>query len=303
MDRITGGERARVLIVDDSTGDLEILAASLDAQYDLLTATDGSRALELAVSARPDAILLDVLMPGIDGYETCRRLKAAPLTRDIPVVFITALDDREDESRGLELGAADYVTKPINAPIVRARVRHLVELKRARDMLLHLAQSDSLTGLANRRAFDETLAAEGRRLARSRERLAVIMLDIDHFKQSNDTYGHLAGNECLRRVAGAIGAAMRRSSDVAARYGGEEFACILPDTEPEGACSVAQRIVAGISSLGIPHEPSPVGLYVTASLGVASAVCDPAVDPTTIVAAAAERLYRAKPEGRNRVVA
>jgi diguanylate cyclase (GGDEF)-like protein len=247
-------------------------------------------------------ILLDVMMPKMDGYEVCTRLKTDPATADIPVIFITGMDETEAESRGLELGAVDYVTKPFKPVVVRARVHNHVELKRARDRLLALAATDGLTGLANRRRFDEALQSEWKRLQRTGSELGLIMLDIDHFKPFNDTYGHLAGDDCLRNVAGVLAGEMLRGPDVAARYGGEEFACILPETTLAGAVAVAERIRAGIEALGIPHSGSKVVPVVTASLGVISVLCTGVTRPEDLLLAADACLYRAKSEGRNRVV-
>lgn len=292
-----------MLVVDDDVTNITILAHLLDTEYDMVFATSGPDALDLAQSARPDVILLDVMMPGMDGYEVCTRLKADSTTANIPVIFITGLDDIEAESRGLELGALDYVTKPFNPGVVRARVRNHVELKQARDVLLSLAATDGLTGLANRRRFDEVLLAECKRLARSHSPLALIMLDIDYFKAFNDTYGHLAGDDCLRLIAGVLTKATHRGPDLAARYGGEEFACILPETTLQGAVSVAEQIQAGIAALAVEHTASKVASLVTGSLGVTSITCVPASVPEDVVRTADANLYRAKRLGRNRFVA
>jgi PleD family two-component response regulator len=218
-----------ILIVDDETTNIEILAELLASDYDVIFATSGEEALAIVESARPDLILLDVMMPDIDGYEVCARLKKSASSKDISVIFITGLGDLEAETRGLSLGAVDYVTKPINPAVVRMRVRNHIELKIARDELARLAATDGLTGLANRRRFDQVLATECSRLRRSKGRLSLIMIDIDHFKAFNDTYGHVAGDGCLRQVGGAIGSVIHRTPDLAARYGGEEFSCILPE--------------------------------------------------------------------------
>jgi diguanylate cyclase (GGDEF)-like protein len=292
-----------VLVVDDDASNISILAHLLEAEYDVVFATNGSEALELARATPPDLILLDVMMPGMDGYEVCRQLKASTITANIPVIFITGLDEHKAESRGLELGAVDYVTKPFNVGVVRARVRTHIDLKQAHDALISLAATDGLTGLANRRRFDDALAVECKRLARMQEHLALIMIDIDHFKTFNDTYGHLSGDDCLRRVARVFASAMQRASDTAARYGGEEFACILPETTLSGATEVADRIQAGVADLAIEHSASPLARHVTISIGVASLRCISATLPTDLIRAADDCLYRAKQNGRNRVVA
>lgn len=290
-----------VLIVDDDETDASILAYLLKPEFDVVFATNGTHALERAVSVLPDLVLLDVMMPDMDGYEVCTRLKADPVTAAIPVIFITGLQESDAEVRGLELGAADYVTKPFNAAIVRARVRIHIELKKARDRLVYLASRDGLTGLANRRAFDSSLETECKRLARRRAPLALIMLDIDSFKAFNDIYGHVAGDDCLRRVASALTAMMHRPADIAARYGGEEFACILPEAGIAAAVLVAQRVQDRINALAIPHEGSTAGAIVSASFGVASVTCGPTTVGESIVRAADACLYRAKMGGRNRI--
>ena len=292
-----------VLVVDDNVSNISILAHLLDSEYDVVFAENGREALELAGSARPDLILLDVMMPDMDGYEVCTRLKNDITTVDIPVIFITGLDGEDAESRGLELGALDYITKPFNAGIVRARVRNHVELKRARDDLRALGATDGLTGLANRRRFDEVLQAECKRLARTTSSLGLLMLDIDHFKAYNDTYGHIAGDDCLRRVASTLAAAMQREPDLAARYGGEEFVCILPETTLDGTLAVAERLRADIEALGIGHRASGVAPTVTSSIGAICRTCTPSTVPEDVLRAADACLYQAKLAGRNRIVA
>lgn len=296
-------ERATILIVDDEPINIEVLAAILESDYEVVFATDGARAIELAENVRPDLILLDVVMPGMDGYEVCTRLKSNKATAGIPVIFATALGDREAETRGLELGAVDYVTKPINPPTVRMRIRNQVELKRARDELFRLASTDSLTGLANRQHFDDRLETECRRQQRSQSELSAIFLDIDHFKAFNDAYGHPAGDGCLRQIGAALAGAMRRTADLAARYGGEEFTCILPETTEFGARVVAEQIAAGIARLAIPHANSLVAPHVTASIGAFTVPASARFTAADLLRAADQCLYRAKESGRNRIVA
>jgi len=292
---------ARLLIVDDDPSNVELLAELFDEDYEVLFATDGLKALELAARTMPDLVLLDVMMPGIDGFEVCRQLKANRATAQILVIFITGMGDMDAETRGLELGAVDYVSKPINPAVVRMRVRNQVELKRARDALTRLAITDGLTGIANRRHFDNSLQREHARLARVQAELSVVLCDIDHFKSFNDGYGHLAGDDCLRAVAHAIEQSMSRPADLCARYGGEEFVCLLPDTGLAGALAIAERARAAVAGLGIPHKHSPVAPHVTASFGVATLRCRPGRSLLSVVARADEQLYLAKSQGRNRV--
>ncbi len=295
---------ARILVVDDDPANIEVIAGIFeDGDYEVQFATDGERALELAVSSGPDVVLLDVMMPGMDGFEVCRRLQSQRATSGIAVIFITGMGDLEAEAQGLELGAVDYVTKPINPPVVRRRVDNQIELKRARDRLAQLAITDGLTQIANRRHFDDTLAREYARLARNQQMLSLVLVDLDHFKEFNDSYGHISGDDCLRAVARVIDSAASRPADLAARYGGEEFACILPDTDREGAVAIAERIREGVSALGIVHDSSPSGGYVTASAGVGTVRCQPDRSPLNVVAIADEQLYAAKAAGRDRVAA
>ncbi len=293
---------ARLLVVDDEPVNIELLADIFEQDYDVLFAMNGQQALKLAATSAPDVILLDVMLPGMDGFEVCSLLKADPLTRDIPVIFITGMGDTAAETKGLELGAMDYIAKPINPPVVRMRVGNQIELKRARDQLARLASTDGLTGLANRRRFDEMLAQEHARHARSGASLTLIMLDIDHFKLFNDTYGHVRGDDCLRAVAEVLKTSLHRATDLAARYGGEEFACVLPDSDSEaGSLAVAERIRQGVANLSIPHGGSPTADHVTLSLGVVVILCVQDVTPSKIIGRADDLLYQAKSLGRNQV--
>lgn len=293
------GDRATILIVDDYPPNVFLLGEGLMEEHDVIVATSGAEALSLAASAkRPDLILLDILMPGMDGFEVCRRLKAEPWTRSIPVIFISAKDAIEDEARGLELGAVDYITRPFSIPIVRARVRTHVELKRHRDLLESLSMRDGLTGIGNRRAFDQHYDMLWRQAQRENTPLSVIMADMDKFKAFNDQYGHLAGDDCLRRVAGALASSLQRPMDRVARYGGEEFACILPDTAEPGAFVMAETLRAQVEALGITHEGSTAGLM-TISLGVATCVPSQGERPDDLLGRADRALYAAKSASRN----
>ena len=295
--------RQQILIVDDMPINIQVLAGALKSEYHIKIATSGEKALVIAFSDNaPDLILLDIMMPGMDGYEVCQRLKEDSRTQNIPVIFITAKGEVEDETKGLDMGAADYITKPFHLPIVKARVRTQLNLKRKTDMLEALALLDGLTNIPNRRRFDEVLEREWRRIRRGGDQpMSLIMGDIDAFKNYNDTYGHSAGDDCLVKVARSITSSLTRPTDIVARYGGEEFAIILPDTDSRGATVVAERIQAGISTLALPHVNSPVADHVTLSLGVATTIPIPGLRPGDLVTTADQRLYAAKKEGRNRV--
>jgi diguanylate cyclase (GGDEF)-like protein len=293
--------RALILIVDDSPANLEALNAVLGADHDLVFATSGQEALELARDQAPDLILLDVLMPGMDGYQACRQLKGDPKTQRIPVIFVTAMDHEEDEAAGLDAGAIDYLAKPIRASIVRARVRNHLELKRARDLLESLSITDPLTGLPNRRQFDAALETEIRRALRNTSHLGLMMCDLDYFKAYNDHYGHLAGDQCLQKVAEVFRNTFKRAGELPARYGGEEFAVILPDTTPADARAMAERVREAVEVSHVPHARNDRSPWVTMSIGVASLLVTADVSPSWLVQRADVALYASKKSGRNRV--
>ncbi|MPT46981.1 MAG: diguanylate cyclase [Sphingobium sp.] len=294
-------DKAIILIVDDEISNIEIMNATLEDEYEICFSTSGEQALQTARTVMPDLILLDIIMPGMDGFETCQELKRDPLLADVPVIFTTGLHDVEDEARGLALGAIDYVTKPIQAATLRIRVNNHIELKRLRDQLAEIAITDALTGLSNRRHMEQKLMTEASRLARTESWLSVIMLDIDFFKSFNDAYGHPAGDRCIAMVASALNRAVKRSSDLCARYGGEEFACILPDTAPDAAHQIAEDIRNQVVSLNIPHSHSAVQSYVTVSIGVASGICLPGTSPDMWTNLADQQLYKSKVNGRNQI--
>ena len=292
--------RPRILIVDDVPSNVHVLSRILRDHYDIYFATSGDKALELVQARRPDLVLLDIMMPGMDGFEVCTRIKESPVSADIPVIFISARGEVEDETRGLEVGAIDFITKPISPPIVQARVRNHILLKRQADLLRQLSFLDGLTGIPNRRRFDEVMTMEWRRCGRSRLPLSVIMLDVDHFKAFNDHYGHQAGDDCLRIVSRVLAEQVQRPGDLVARFGGEEFVCLLPETDAEGAARVAERLRTSVVAELIPHAASPVTGHVTISLGYAAAIPPTDQPPAMLLDHADRALYAAKREGRNR---
>jgi diguanylate cyclase (GGDEF)-like protein len=293
--------RPLVLVVEDDATIQAVLKAVLSEECEVLSARTGADALQDATSCDPDLILLDVGLPDIDGLEVCRRLKTNTRLVAVPVIFLTSQSSPEAEIEGLTAGGIDYITKPVNPPILKARVHNHIELKRSRDALERMARLDGLTGLANRRTFDDMLDREWRRLARVAQPLSVIMMDVDHFKQFNDTYGHADGDVCLQQVAKAAAGALQRPADMVARYGGEEFVALLPDTTLAGGIAVAEAIRVAIADLRIPHAGSKAAPHVTLSLGVASTVPQPEGSPKPLLETADERLYAAKAAGRNRV--
>jgi diguanylate cyclase (GGDEF)-like protein len=299
---MTHQHHPKILLVDDSATNLMLLGKILSPDYDVLIATSGEAALEIARGHEPpDLILLDVNMPGMDGYTTCQLLKEDEHTSKIPVIFITSVEGSQAETRGFDLGAVDYITKPYSAPVVCARVRTHVTLKYHTDLLENLAFLDGLTGIANRRQFDLQLEKEWRRMMRRSAPLALLLIDIDHFKKFNDHYGHGAGDDCLRIVAHTISSIIKRPGDLAARYGGEEFAIILPDTDEKGASIVAEAMRLAVDALKLPHAMSMVADNVTVSIGVAGRTPQHDQNEKDLINSADRALYLAKEAGRNRV--
>jgi diguanylate cyclase (GGDEF)-like protein len=265
-------------------------------------AEDGESAIEQIEFSPPDIVFLDVMMPGIDGFETCRRLKENRATQDIPVIFMTALSDTADKVAGFKAGAVDYVTKPIQHEEMLARVTTHLTLKRKSDLLAEMASLDSLTEIPNRRAFDTAVESGLRGAIRTGLPLSVIMIDVDMFKQYNDNYGHNAGDRCLHRIAQALKGFIRRSVDMVARYGGEEFAAVLPDTDHDDAMNVAEGLRASVEELKIPHDLSSASPHVTVSVGVATSIPQKEQAPLDLQEEADRQLYMAKSQGRNQVL-
>jgi diguanylate cyclase (GGDEF)-like protein len=297
-----------VLIIDDSENVRDRIVKILES-YELFSrfyeAEDGLEGFKRLLSAPVDIILCDLEMPRIDGFKFLGMLKSRPELQDVPVIILTGMNDRELKIKGLEQGASDYVTKPFDPGELVARVKvHLKikklqdELKRTNELLLELSNTDHLTGLFNRRYMMEALEKEVQRCIRKTGNLALIMLDIDHFKKVNDTYGHLQGDVVLQKVAAQLQKELR-SYDCAARYGGEEFVAILPDSTLKEALFVADRIRQAV--LGNRFHGSLAQLNLTASLGVACFPQDHTLSVDGFIKLADDALYRAKANGRNRV--
>lgn len=292
--------RPRLLVVDDQPINIQTLYQVFHADHEVFVATSGEQALAFCRgNPLPDLILLDVVMPGLDGLAVCQQLKADPVLANIPVIFVTACMDPADETRALEAGGVDFITKPVNPMVVRARVKTHLTLKAQGDFLRSLVFIDGLTGVANRRRFDEALLSEWRQCQRAGTPLALLMIDIDHFKRYNDHYGHPTGDACLQQVAAVLKAAMQRACDLVARYGGEEFVCLLPGCDQAPALAKAQALQAALAAQGIAHEASPTAAWVTLSIGVAVAQPQAGGSPAALVAAADAALYSAKHRGRN----
>jgi diguanylate cyclase (GGDEF)-like protein len=295
------GSKPALLIVDDQPVILQSLYTVFADDYEVFVASSGQQALAFCNVQLPDLILLDVNMPDMDGFETCRRLQANDLTGDIPIIFVTAKNEHDDETRGLEAGAVDFITKPVNPSVVRARVQTHLKLKLQADTLRRLSQTDGLTGVANRRQFDEVMLKEWRRCSRNHLPLTLIFIDVDFFKRYNDHYGHQLGDDCLKALARVLKQGLRRPADLLARYGGEEFVCLLPETPLAGAKQTANGLEAAVRALAIPHVESDIAQVVTISLGVASAEPAEGEDPSALLDAADRLLYQAKQAGRGQV--
>lgn len=291
-----------MLIVDDEPINIKALQTVLGEEHNLVFATSGEMALKMALTdPQPDLILMDIVMPGLDGFEVCERLKKNAKTRHIPVVFLTAKWETSEEARGLELGAVDYIRKPFSPPIIRARIRNHLELKKTRDMLENLSALDGLTNIPNRRRFDEIYIHEWNRATRNKTHVSLLFIDIDHFKNYNDLYGHLAGDDCLKAVARVLQSSLGRTADFLARFGGEEFVILLPDTSERGARHLAETIRNAVETLHIEHKASPVADYITISIGAVTCTNVALCDRATLLEQADRLLYTAKHEGRNRV--
>lgn len=314
-----------VMLVDDQVIVAEGLRRILDSEVDLdfHYCSEASQALKAAEQVRPSVILLDLIMPDIDGLTVLRYLRSNPLTRDIPVVVLSTREDPALKAEAFATGANDYLIKWPDRIELLARLRYhcrwyvtlqqrdeafralrVSQRKLAENnlMLKRIASLDGLTGIPNRRHFDGQLEDEWLRSAREQSWLALVMLDIDHFKRYNDLHGHLAGDECLKLVAGAIARSLWRPGDLAARFGGEEFVVILPGTNHEGAQIVAEKLRDTVEALGLPHGHSSASRYVTVSVGLATTIPGRGEPVLNLLAQADSALYAAKEAGRNRVV-
>ncbi|MEA5553826.1 PleD family two-component system response regulator [Anabaena cylindrica UHCC 0172] len=321
-----------ILIVDDNPDNLRLLSKMLESKgFKVKKTVSGKVAIQAAKLEPPDLILLDINMPDINGYEVCRQLKAQTETANIPIIFISALDQTIDKIMAFEIGGVDYITKPFQELEVLARVKsqliiyqqhqqlfeknqqlqiEIKERQRVEEALLVANQQlqvfallDGLTGVANRRKFDEYLNLEWQRLARENLPLSLLLCDVDFFKNYNDTYGHLTGDYCLQTIAKTLKLTVKRPTDLVARYGGEEFAVILPNTDSQGAVYVAEEIRQEVYNLKIPHTQSRVDKFVTVSIGVTTIFPKIETIPNTLIEIVDKALYTAKAQGRNRIIA
>ena len=323
-----------ILVADDDKTMRVLLRKAMEQEgYRVVEVNDGQQCLDAYDTIKPDIVLLDAVMPVMDGFTCCKQLLKiarnnlisalasfdtdsalgntviSKLWERTPILMITCLDDEESVNRAFEAGAMDYITKPIHWAVLRQRLRRLLQqaqvykqLEAANQALQHIANVDGLTGLANRRRFDDYLNTQWINLAQEELPLSLILCDIDFFKFYNDKYGHPAGDLCLQKVGQVLSHTAQKNQDLVARYGGEEFAVIMPSTHAFGAVHVAAAMQAGVRDLKIVHDGSEVSEYVTLSMGVATMVPSWESSPSDLIVKADKALYQAKAEGRDRII-
>jgi len=290
-----------LLIVDDENTNLKVLTHILGQEYTIFTAANGASAVEKAVEFLPDLILMDILMPEMDGYATLSMIKSCKTIQRIPVIFITGLDSEEDEEKGLSLEAADYITKPFSATIVKLRVRNQIQIVNQMRTIERLSMIDQLTNIPNRRSFESRLNMEWKQAVREQTPISLLIMDLDNFKCVNDTYGHQQGDIVLQKIADVFPQSFRRPCDFAARWGGEEFVVLLPNTHLDGAFQIAEKIRADIENMSIPAADGSQ-IRITLSIGVSSTVPAKEALVDAFVSNADKALYSAKESGRNKVI-
>ena len=291
----------KILIVDDSLLQAAQLKSILEEEYDVTVAQTAEDGLRRASSERYSLILLDVVMPGMDGFTLLKKLQEEIITQSIPVILITSLSDVESEQRGLVLGAVDYIAKPFHAAIVQARVNTHIKLYHYRRQVEEQSMTDQLTGIANRRKYDQYSATKWNEAARLHVPFSICMFDIDNFKKYNDTFGHPAGDKVIAAVAKTVSSYLQRSTDFFARYGGEEFVAIFMGDPAKKVFTHLKKIRQAIEDLHIPHDPA-VSQWVTVSIGGVTVIPPAENTYASYLKIADTMLYDAKKHGRNRVV-
>lgn len=293
-------EKFSILVVDDEKSNIDVLHHILKEEYTVYVAKNGQNAIRMARDHIPDLILLDVIMPDMSGFEVLEELKISGMTRNIPVIFITGLNNAEDEEKGFILGAVDYITKPFHRAIVKARVRTHLKIIEQMRVIERLSMLDALTNIPNRRSFNDQLNREWGRAVRNKTPISLLIIDVDKFKKYNDSYGHPQGDALLQAISVVFEQSLKRSTDFVARWGGEEFTILLPETDLNGAKEIAEKIRANIENLVIPcADGSPTSTTVSIGVNSESPVLGRPV--AGFVSRADEALYAAKASGRNRV--
>ena len=292
----------KILLVEDDPVNIGIIVESLGDIYQLFIAKTRERAFKLLDGQRVDIILLDINLPDGNGFEICKTIIDNKHEYGDPsIVFMTGLDKAEDEARGIEIGARDYITKPINTTVLKARLSLQTQLIRQTELLSNLARIDGTTEVNNRRAFDDQLQIEWNRALRESTQISLCLLDIDYFKPYNDTYGHPAGDRCLKSLAKSLSSSFRRSTDFVARYGGEEFAVIMYKADEEIASRLLNQALEAFQSLKIPHSGSNVSEYVSFSAGICCTTPSAKFSALQLLEQADKLLYKAKESGRAQV--
>lgn len=292
--------REHILLASSNEALRKNIAAALE-DYDIQFCANNAEAIEISMSANPpDLIFLDTQE---DGFATCQTISERSQNPIIPIVLLTDVRDDATETTAFEMGAADFIHKDTSASVLKARTRNQLRLKRAHDLLDEVAHMDPLTEIPNRREYNRVIDLEWRQSVRTQKPLAIILIDIDHFKNYNDNYGHIEGDKCLHRFARFLQCSIRRPTDLVARYGGEEFVIVLPDTDENGAIQVAQQIKEQLSELNIPQESTTIAGQLTVSQGVASITPTLSSRPNLLIEAADHALYEAKGRGRNQIIA
>jgi diguanylate cyclase (GGDEF)-like protein len=309
----------KALVIEDTVTSATLICHLLEKMgLQPVHARDGQSGILEFKRNKPDLVLLDIIMPGMDGFEVARRIRQLETDGEwTPIIFLSARTSDDDLALGISVGGDDYLIKPVSEIVLRAKVRAMQRIAQMRYSLLvltrkldeanreltRLSAADGLTGIANRRCFDDTLQREWRRAARANTPIALLVADVDHFKQFNDGYGHQLGDDCLKDVARVLESCLRRPTDLVARYGGEEFAVIMPETDAEGAAQVAETMREAVQAAQIAHAYSPVAPVVTISVGAATTLPSRADEdgPRMLLQQADQALYQAKREGRNRI--
>ena len=292
--------KTKILIIDDEHSNILALVEILGAEFEIFFQRNGAAGIKAAFELLPDIILLDILMPEMDGYEVLTKLKQAELTRDIPVIFITGLREIEDEKKGFILGAVDYITKPFISEIVELRVKSQAKIVEQMKKIEHLSMTDQLTGLPNRRCFDTRFNSDWGRALREQTPISVLIMDVDNFKKYNDSFGHQQGDFALQSFGKVISKTLKRPGDFAARWGGEEFIVLLPDTNASGAIYIAEEIRRNIEEMTIPSDDEKAA-KITVSIGVNTREHGDSDDKKVFFIRADDALYASKEKGRNTV--